>query len=739
MNKYSKRTKTISQYTPTTQSVISTELLLNSNLGGEPIFHQNSKNTKSQKSKRSRQHQGSRNTLGLTPNSSAKRINQKAKSNYAYYKKNVLLKDGYYELIEAKNRQNGQMRVAKVIDKSKLRLSGYLVQKVKTEILLHQNLLGSECILRLEAVFETNNHLYMIYEHFQLFGENELIKLISYDKRELKKHSCSVLIALNEINSLKICVGLLDYRMIALTSQDNRYKLFNFAALGKYGDGISELNKCLRTGLGQINQFFHPDHEMNKKLDLRTDTYHFGIFMAKLLKPHSSFTNRPFSMEVVRSIQRDPHLDKKERDLLSGMLALDKMNRLAISDILVHEYYRELFNGMSYSGVNFSEILSRTNSGAYKKLDAAIDMLEQELQTQKKNESLERRRRIENAARRHGRSSHRLDQDYVLGKQFGSSPNSFTRRDNPGIAKAVSPSPASKRPPVGSLGGIFSGRKSIRKKNLMKRASLVKENSNLSRGLKSVKEWNQTSPQDQRARFVKEGDIPCNTSQRMKNKSVKTNKDPQMASLEASRAFEHLQQESHLTKGKMTAKTPRSRRSSLMEDLNEFSPKRPQGGVDLRRKKSLNKLLFRSNENDKKGNSFNKFGFGFGFGGRSQNVSDKIIRTRRNKRLHHAGSSSSRDVSSGRKTGREALERGGGVGDSNRGVSFGGKGAEAGLRRKNASAMKRTKTIKNLRRGNQQSQNKKKLALRKQELPSAAPKKGGFFGTLFNMVCCHGR
>jgi hypothetical protein len=105
---------------------------------------------------------------------------------------------------------------------------------VKREIFVHSQLKKSACILKLEEVFEHRNELFLVYEQAELFNHEFMISEVVLNKDKLKRLLTTTMIAVNEINSLKIAVSLIHKGMLARTANGD-YKLFNFINLNQYG------------------------------------------------------------------------------------------------------------------------------------------------------------------------------------------------------------------------------------------------------------------------------------------------------------------------------------------------------------------------------------------------------------------------------------------------------------------------------------------------------------------------
>jgi hypothetical protein len=85
--------------------------------------------------------------------------------NWFQYDKRSILASGYgYEIIRGINKNSGQGKLIKVVDCKILGGLSKAKSFVRLELNIHRTLERSECILKLENVFEANKKIYMVYE-----------------------------------------------------------------------------------------------------------------------------------------------------------------------------------------------------------------------------------------------------------------------------------------------------------------------------------------------------------------------------------------------------------------------------------------------------------------------------------------------------------------------------------------------------------------------------------------------
>ena len=112
---------------------------------------------------------------------------------------------------------------------------------VKREIFAHAKLTQSSCILKLEDVFEHQKELFLIYEMGELLEDNFMISDLVKDKNKLDCMLGQLLIAVNEINSLKLAVCII-HRDVMVKTVSGDYKLFNFINLNHYDQLKDHIN-----------------------------------------------------------------------------------------------------------------------------------------------------------------------------------------------------------------------------------------------------------------------------------------------------------------------------------------------------------------------------------------------------------------------------------------------------------------------------------------------------------------
>lgn len=181
---------------------------------------------------------------------------------------------------------------------------------VKREIFTHFKLKNSATILKLEEIFEHRKELFLVYEYADMLNEDFMVTDIVLDKEKLKKLVCSIMIGLNEINSLRLAVCMLHYGMIARTLNGD-YKIFNFLNLNHYntlkGDIASKIKNFVET--------------IKTKVNPATDSWTLGVFMAQLFKPHTfDMRGTRYSLEYFQGFPKDTSHNPAEKEVFEACL-----------------------------------------------------------------------------------------------------------------------------------------------------------------------------------------------------------------------------------------------------------------------------------------------------------------------------------------------------------------------------------------------------------------------------------
>lgn len=253
-------------------------------------------------------------------------------SDWTIFRKNVVLKEGPYVVIIVEHKMTREQKLCKVYTKSSLRGRDYSMTDVKREIFAHTRLNSSGCILKLEEVFEHRKELFLVYEMAELFDNDFMISSAVLDKEKLKKLLCMTMIAVNEINTLRMAVCLIHRGMFART-RNGDYKLFNFVNLNQYdtlkGDVSSKFPKFIETSKTKVGQM--------------TDSWTLGVWMAMLYKPHSfDFKSMRYSFDYFHSFQKDSLHNYAEKEVFQATLGSRASDRIKIEDIFHLDYFQQI-------------------------------------------------------------------------------------------------------------------------------------------------------------------------------------------------------------------------------------------------------------------------------------------------------------------------------------------------------------------------------------------------------------
>ena len=269
---------------------------------------------------------------------------QNNKRKYSFNKSAPLIKEFYYQVIKAKHKDSNTPKVAKIINKKALSKNKELLKKVKIEILLHQFLKKSDCIVKLEDIFESAKHIYLIFEEVEFFEKANFFEKIKNNTNEMKEFLCSVLIAVNEVNSMRVALAHIDPLMVALTPKTHQPKLFNFLSLIEYGEKVKTAALLTKLHTHRGYQFLHPDRFGANPCGLKTDAWAFGAFMAYILQDYCrNLKDLNFGKRFLRKVVDHEDLGNLQSDLLECLLRKSPKRRLGIADVLVHDYFRLIF------------------------------------------------------------------------------------------------------------------------------------------------------------------------------------------------------------------------------------------------------------------------------------------------------------------------------------------------------------------------------------------------------------
>lgn len=304
-------------------------------------------------------------------------VNNSSQSNYSYKKSKCYLSREGYEVIEAYNKKTKQKKLAKILSKSYISQHSY-TKYLKREIVLHRVLKDSSCILKLEDVFESKHHIYLIYEFGTLLKGNEETFRFDVNMGKMKQMSLDVLIGLCEISTLKCCLAKLDDEMIIHVKGEG-FKLFNFEHIFYFGEYLfSKMGLTLeslktekpgfRTDDKTTDDLEDTDEEESfykvswlnylEKAAPEIDSIYFGLFLGAHYKRHTQTLQsaETFDDEYYDKLKKDSALSPIEKDLFSGLIQEKKDRVIEVSKIPLHCFYNKEIT----TDWNFTNKLSKT-------------------------------------------------------------------------------------------------------------------------------------------------------------------------------------------------------------------------------------------------------------------------------------------------------------------------------------------------------------------------------------------
>ena len=193
------------------------------------------------------------------------------------YDRRAILTSGYgYEVIKAINKMNGKSSIIKIINCEAFGGVAKAKSAIRQELNIHKSLENSDCVLKLDQVFEAGKKIYMIYEEGRVMNYHFLNQ--NFRKDEIDGLLFNILIALVELNSIGISIGYISAENIVLTNgsytdkETAEFKLFNFSEAFKHGQKYVLHKDDRKIGMGSGD----------KKVDTKTDSRCLGTLMAIL-------------------------------------------------------------------------------------------------------------------------------------------------------------------------------------------------------------------------------------------------------------------------------------------------------------------------------------------------------------------------------------------------------------------------------------------------------------------------
>lgn len=286
---------------------------------------------------------------------------------FQYDRRKVLASGFGYEVIKGFNKVNGMSKIIKIINCEVFGGVTKAKNVISQELNIHRTLENSDCVLKLEQVFEASQKIYMIYEEGTIMDYHYINK--NLNKEEVEGLILNVLIALVELNSLGLAMGYISPKNIIFTngSYINRelpeFKLFNFSEVFKYGKKYQLNRDDRKIGMGSGD----------KKVNSKTDSRCLGSFMAILYQRFSqNLASYPINKQYVRLLQTDPGLTKLEKDFIHGLVETRIEFRPDIKDMIFHELYFSSILKSKHLQQKVTSTLYRSKSLNYKRLEARL-------------------------------------------------------------------------------------------------------------------------------------------------------------------------------------------------------------------------------------------------------------------------------------------------------------------------------------------------------------------------------
>ena len=140
------------------------------------------------------------------------------------------------------------------------------------------------------------------------------------------------MIALNEINCLRLAVCLIHRGMIARTGSGD-YKLFNFLNLHQYDTLINEIS----------TNFPNFVERSKTKVGPYTDTWTLGVFMAMFFKAHTfDFRHRRFTFDYFYDFPQDSVFNPAEKEIFQATLSRKPQKRIGIQDTIHLNFFTQI-------------------------------------------------------------------------------------------------------------------------------------------------------------------------------------------------------------------------------------------------------------------------------------------------------------------------------------------------------------------------------------------------------------
>lgn len=285
-----------------------------------------------------------------------------------HFERNNILASGFgYQVIKGLNKKNGQSKIIKIINCETFGGVTEAKKVIREELNIHKSLQHSDCVLKLEQVFEAREKIYMVYQEGTIMSSSYLEHHLK--KRETEELLFNILIALVELNSLGLAMGYISAQNIVLTNQGYmnkeaaQFKLFNFCEVQEYGEKYQTNQEDLKLGIGFDD----------KIVDSKTDSRCFGSLIAILYQKFShNLVSSPLNPQYLKLLQTDSGLSHLERDLLSGIMEPKKEKRPNIKDLILHELYFQKILKSKQLQQKVTSTLFHTKIMNYKRLERKL-------------------------------------------------------------------------------------------------------------------------------------------------------------------------------------------------------------------------------------------------------------------------------------------------------------------------------------------------------------------------------
>ena len=253
-----------------------------------------------------------------------------------------------YIMVEAINRSSKRMYLAKMYKVKHLKANPNLRKQVNLEIQILKNLKDSKCLLPIKEVYETNQHLCIIYQHAKPLPSEDFITKTRFAQidhlspEQLRQLEIEVLIAISEINSLGYSLAVFSTDNIWVNKTG--YKLADFRVFAKIGEKITKkiYSKSLEGAYRNVDQ----NQRIREDLaSLSTDSWMFGVLLlrtfSKAKKLNLYRKERKLDSGIVRVVNEASGLNSEQKDLLSNLLQRNQMLRINIMEVILHDYFKD--------------------------------------------------------------------------------------------------------------------------------------------------------------------------------------------------------------------------------------------------------------------------------------------------------------------------------------------------------------------------------------------------------------